>query len=379
MNLILNFIKKEFLQFKRDKRMFAVILVAPVLQLIFLGYAATLDVKDVKTVVWDQDKSQTSREFLEKYESSGYFTLKYYVSSYSEITELIDNGEVIMAIVIPPDFEKDVLSGKTSKLQTIFDGSDGNKALIAAGYSQGIIVSFASNIIIEFVERSGRKNLPVNKLPVIEAQTRAWYNPELVTRNYMLPGIVGLLIMVVTINLTSLAIVKEREIGTFEQLIVTPLKSYQIIIGKLVPFSILGFISITIVMTVMRYWFGIEVKGSVPLLYFAALLFMLSTLGLGLFVSTISKTQQQATMTSFFGVMMPMIYLSGFSFPIENMPVSIQYITYLIPLRYFITIVRGIILKGIGFEHLYDQFLALFIFGVLILALSSLRFNKKLE
>ena len=379
MNLILNFIKKEFLQFKRDKRMFGVILLAPVLQLIFLGYAATLDVKNVKTVVWDQDKSVTSRQFLEKYEKSGYFTMEYYVSSYDEITELIDNGEAIMAIIIPPDFEKDILSGKTSKLQTIFDGSDGNKTLIAAGYSQGITISFGTNIINEFLERSGRKNSPVTRLPVIEAETRAWYNPDLVTRNYMLPGIVGMLIMVVTINLTSLAIVKEKEIGTFEQLIVTPLKSYQIIIGKLVPFSILGFVSITIVITVMRFWFGIEVKGSVPLLYFAAFLFMLSTLGLGLFVSTISKTQQQATMTSFFAVMMPMIYLSGFSFPIDNMPMWVQYITYLIPLRYFITIVRGIILKGVGLDELYGQFLALFVFGIVILALSSLRFRKKLE
>lgn len=379
MNLILNFIKKEFLQFKRDKRMFGVILLAPVLQLIFLGYAATLDVKNVKTVVWDQDRSVTSREFLEKYEKSGYFSLLYYVSSYDEITGHIDNGNAIMAIIIPPDFEKDVLGGRTSKLQTIFDGSDGNKALIAAGYSQGITINFASNIINEFLERSGRKNSPVTRLPVIVAETRAWYNPDLVTRNYMLPGIVGMLIMVVTINLTSLAIVKEKEIGTFEQLIVTPLKSYQIIIGKLVPFSILGFVSITIVVTVMRFWFGIEVKGSVPLLYFAAFLFMLSTLGLGLFVSTVSRTQQQATMTSFFAVMMPMIYLSGFSFPIENMPMWIQYITYLIPLRYFITIVRGIILKGVGLNELYGQFLALLIFGIAILALSSLRFRKKLE
>ncbi len=379
MNLILNFIKKEFLQFKRDKRMFGIILLAPVVQLIFLGYAATLDVKNVKTVVWDQDKSVTSRSFLEKYEKSGYFSLIYYVSSYDEITQYIDNGDAIMAIIIPPDFEKDVMGGRTSKLQTIFDGSDGNKALIAAGYSQGITISFSSNIINEFLERSGRKNSPVTRLPVIEAETRAWYNPDLVTRNYMLPGIVGMLIMVVTINLTSLAIVKEKEIGTFEQLIVTPLKSYQIIIGKLVPFSILGFVSITIVVTVMRFWFGIEVKGSVPLLYFAAFLFMLSTLGLGLFVSTVSRTQQQATMTSFFGVMMPMIYLSGFSFPIENMPQWIQYITYLIPLRYFITIVRGIILKGVGFNELYGQFVSLLLFGIAILALSSLRFRKKLE
>ncbi len=379
MNLILNFIKKEFLQFKRDKRMFAVILIAPVIQLVFLGYAATLDVKEINTAVWDQDRSVSSREFIEKYEKSGYFKILHYVSSYEELEKLIDNGEVIMAIVIPPDFEKDMLSGRSTSLQTIFDGSDGNKALIAAGYSQGITISYAANILNEQIERSGRKNTILTRVPAIEAETRVWYNPDLLTRNYMLPGIVGLLIMIVTINLTSLAIVKEREIGTFEQLIVTPLKSYQMIIGKLVPFSILGFVSITIVITVMRFWFNIQVLGSVFQLYFASLLFMLSTLGLGLFVSTISKTQQQATMTSFFGVMMPMIYLSGFAFPIENMPVWIQYITYVIPLRYFITIVRGIILKGVGIGQLYDQFIALFVFGIFILTLSSLRFRKKLE
>ncbi|MCC6865709.1 MAG: ABC transporter permease [Ignavibacteria bacterium] len=379
MPLIFNFMKKEFLQFKRDKRMLAVILAAPVFQLIFLGYAATLDVKDVKTAVWDQDRSQTSRELIQKYEKSGYFNIKYNVTSYNEITRLIDNGDAVMSIIIPTDFEKNLLNSKSAKVQTIFDGSDGNKAIIAAGYSQGVLISFGSGIAAEFIERSGKKELPVMKIPVIEAETRAWYNPELLTRNYMLPGIVSLLIMVVTINLTSLAIVKEKEIGTFEQLIVTPLKSYQIIIGKLVPFLILGFISITIVMTVMSFWFGIEVKGSIILLYFSSLLFMFSTLGLGLFVSTISKTQQQATMTSTFGVMMPMIYLSGFTFPIENMPELVQYITYFIPLRYFITIVRAIILKGAGIEQLYTQYFALFIFGIIIIALSSLRFNKKLE
>jgi len=378
-NLILNFIKKEFLQFKRDKRMFGVILIAPVLQLIFLGYAATLDVKNVKTAVWDQDRSVTSREFIEKYEKSGYFEMVYYVSGYRELNELVDNGKVLMAIVIPRDFEKNIYSGKTAGLQTIFDGTDGNKALIAAGYSIGITSSFAGNLMNDFIERLGGKNSPLAKIPAIEAETRVWYNPDLATRNYMLPGIVGLLIMIITINLTSLAIVKEKEIGTFEQLIVTPLKPYQIIIGKLVPFSILGFAVITIVISVMRFWFDIEVRGSVVMLYLAALLFMLSTLGLGLFVSTVSRTQQQATMTSFFGVMMPMIYLSGFAFPIENMPQWIQYITYIIPLRYFITIVRGIILKGIGIENLYNEYLALLIFGAVILLLSSLRFRKKLE
>ena len=379
MNLIFNFIIKEFLQFKRDKRMFVVILIAPVIQLLFLGYAANLDIKNIKTVVWDQNKSSTSREYINGFSKSGYFSVDYYVSGYDEMTTLIDNGDAVVGIVIPPDFEKNIYGRKTAEVQFIFDGSDGNKASIAAGYSQSINLTYSANVITENIQRLGSVNSSMSKVPAFEADTRAWYNPDLTTRNYMLPGIVGMLIMVVTINLTSLAIVKEKEIGTFEQLIVTPLKPYQIIIGKLVPFSLIGFVSVTIVMTVMRYWFGIPVRGSVLLLYGAAFLFMLSTLGLGLFVSTISKTQQQASMTSFFGVMMPMIYLSGFSFPIENMPVVIQYITYLIPLRYFIIIVRGIILKGIGFDHLINEFAALLIFGIVILLLSSLRFQKKLE
>ncbi len=379
MSLIFNFIKKEFLQFRRDRRMFVIILIAPVIQLLFLGYAANLDVKNIKTAVWDQNKSSSSRDYLEGFEKSGYFSIDYNVSSYVEMTELIDKGNVIMGIVIPPDFEKNIYGNKPANVQFIFDGSDGNKTSIAAGYSQSINLTFGTNVVTEFVQRTGRVNSPIVKVPVIEAETRAWYNPDLTTRNYMLPGIVGLLIMVVTINLTSLAIVKEKEIGTFEQLIVTPLKPYQIIIGKLVPFSIIGFVSVTIVMTVMRYWFGIPIRGSVLLLYGAAFLFMFSTLGLGLFISTISKTQQQATMTAFFGIMMPMNFLSGFTFPLDNMPQVIQYITYLIPLRYFIVIVRGIILKGIGFEHLYKEFIALLIFGIVILFLSSLRFRKKLE
>ena len=378
MNVLLNFVKKEFLQFKRDKKMFAITLVAPVIQLFFLGYAATLDVKNVTTAVWDQDRSYSSREFIGKYEKSGYFTMDYYVTSYEELTELVDNGKVLMAIVIPRNFEKDITSGKGSSLQTIFDGSDGNKALIAAGYSISITTSYSAGIMNTLIERKGLKNLMM-RVPAIEAETRVWYNPDLATRQYMLPAIVGLLIMVVTIILTSLAIVKEREIGTFEQLIVTPLKPYQIIIGKFIPFSLMGIVSISLVITVMRYWFKIEIAGSVILLYAATILFMLSTLSLGLFVSTISKTQQQATMTAVFGIMMPMLYLSGFAFPIENMPMWIQYITYVIPLRYFITIVRGIILKGIGLENLKYEFLALLVFGLVLISFSSLRFRKKLE
>jgi len=375
MKLIYNFIIKEFLQFKRDKRMFMVVLIAPVIQLILLGYAATLDVKNIHTVVFDQDRTSESRGLINNFEKSGYFTIDYYVTNYDDLTKLIDNGDALMGLVIPTDFSKNLGAQKTTQLQTIFDGSDGNKTAIASGYVQGIISSYSQNLIVEILERKGIKK---SLMGSIQPEVRVWYNPDLTTRSYMLPSIVGLIIMLVTTSLTSLAIVKEREIGTLEQLIVTPIKPYQMILGKIIPFSILGFISVTIVMSVMRFWFQIPIRGSFVYLFFSAFLFMLSTLGLGLFISTISKTQMQAMITSAFGIMMPMIFLSGFTFPIENMPQTIQYFTYLIPLRYFIVILRGIVLKGIGIEDLWIETLLLFLFGILILALSSLRFKKNL-
>jgi ABC-2 type transport system permease protein len=376
MRMLFSFVKKEFLQFLRDRRMFMTIIIAPVIQLIFLGYAANMDVKVIHTVIFDQDRTETSRNFIRSFEKSGYFSIDYYVDNYRDLTQLIDKGDAIMGIVIPTDFEKKIGARKTVEVQTIFDGSDGNKAAISSGYTINIAANFSKDIMTQFLQTSGIKNPIAGSL---EPEVRVWYNPDLTTRVYMLPSIVGLIIMLVTTSLTSLAIVKEREIGTMEQLIVTPLKSYQMIAGKLIPFTILGFISATIVISVMRFWFNIEIKGSVFFLFLSSFLFMLSTLGLGLFISTIAKTQAQAMITSAFGVMMPMIFLSGFAFPIENMPVLIQYITYLIPLRYFIVILRGIILKGIGISDLWPQVLALIIFGTSILVLSSLRFNKKLE
>jgi ABC-2 type transport system permease protein len=376
MKIIYNFVIKEFLQFKRDKRMFMTIIIAPVIQLIFLGYAANMDIKVIHTVVFDQDRTETSREFIRSFESSGYFNIDYYVDNYSDLTKLIDKGDALVGIVIPTEFEKKIGAHRTVQVQTIFDGSDGNKAAISAGYSMGIAASFSQDIANKYLQTAGIKK---SLSGTIEPEVRVWYNPDLTTRVYMLPSIVGLIIMLVTTSLTSLAIVKEREIGTMEQLIVTPIKSYQIIAGKLVPFTILGFLSASIVISVMRFWFDIPIKGSVVFLFFSAFLFMLSTLGLGLFISTIAKTQAQAMITSAFAVIMPMIFLSGFAFPIENMPIFIQYVTYLVPLRYFIVILRGIILKGIGLNELWPQVTALLIFGTSILVLSSLRFRKKLE
>ncbi len=376
MKILRIFIIKEFIQFMRDPKMFGVVLIAPVIQLIFLGYAANRDIKDATTVLFDQDKSSVSREYIRSFDKSGYFSIDYNVNSYEELEHLIDDGKAFVGIIIPYDFEKDINNKRTANVQLILDGSDGNKASITAGYVQNITATFAQNISIEFLQKSGLKT---NLVSFIEPEARVWYNPNLTTRNYFLPSIVGLVLIIITVNMTSLAIVKEREIGTLEQLIVTPIKPYQMILGKLIPFSIIGIVAVTLVLSVMRFWFGIPIKGSVPFLFLSSFVFMLSTLGLGLFVSTISRTQQQAMITSAFLVIMPMIFLSGFSFPIENMPQIIQYVTYIIPLKYFIIIIRGIVIKGLGFYDLWREVLVLFFMGAIILIISSLRFSKRLE
>jgi len=376
MKTILHIVKKEFLQFKRDPKMFGIILIAPIVQLIFLGYAATLDLNTVHTIFYDQDKTVTSRKFIEEFKSSGFFQLDHYADNYKDVQTEIERGKSLVAIVIPKDFEKKINRRETAQLQAIFNGSDGNSASIAAGYIATIVTTFSKQIVQDFIDLSGRKISPTGN---INAEVRVWYNPELTTRNFMVPAIVGLLVSIVTLILTSLAVVKEKEIGTLEQLIVTPIKPLQLIIGKLIPFVVLGFVSVTIVIIAMNLIFGISVRGSTLFLFLSSFLYILSTLGLGLFVSTVSKTQQQAMMIAIFAVMMPMIYLSGFAFPVENMPKVIQYISYIIPLKYFIIIIRGVILKGNGFaQHWFDAAMLLAM-GILILFFSALRFRKRLE
>jgi ABC-2 type transport system permease protein len=376
MKTIFKIVRKEFLQFKRDPRMFQIILVAPVVQLIFLGYAATLDIKSIHTLVYDQDKTSASRNLIERFESSGFFSIDYYTENYKDASNLLANGKVLLMLVIPKNFEKRIERHQTAGLQAIFDASDGNTASITSGYVVQIISKYSQNIILSLMDKTGRKIIPAGKL---SSEVRVWYNPTLKTRNFMVPGIVGLLLSIITLLLTSLAVVKEKEVGTLEQLIVTPIKPYQLILGKLIPFVVLGFIAVIIVLAAMRIVFAIEVRGSLVFLFVSAFLYILSTLGLGLFVSTVSKTQQQAMMISIFGILMPMVYLSGFAFPIENMPKIIQYISYFIPLRYFINIIRGVILKGVGFHELWLDALVLLLMGMLILFLSARRFQRRLE
>jgi ABC-2 type transport system permease protein len=374
MKTVYHLIRKEFIQFRRDRRMMMLSFIAPVLQLIVLGYAATTDVKDIPMVVYDQDRSAVSRDYISQFVRSGYFVVEHEVYSLDAIDPLIERGTVWMGLVIPAGFSDNLLAARPAHVQLIADGSDANSAGISMSYASQITGTYSQNIIAE-----AREQMPLGLRPArVNAETRVWYNPELKSRNFMVPGVLAMVLMIITMTLTSLGVVKEKEIGTLEQLLVTPIKPYQLILGKLFPFAVIGIVDVILVLLVTRWWFGVPLRGSVPLLFGLSGLFLLTTLGLGLFVSTISRTQQQAMMTAQFFFFMPFIYLSGFTFPIENMPEAIQYLTFGIPLRYYIVIIRGLFLKGVGVAELWMQGAALIAFGVAILTLAVWRFRSTL-
>jgi ABC-2 type transport system permease protein len=369
---IIALLKKEFGQLFRDRRLLPIVFVAPVLQLTFLGFAASLDVKNISMVVCDLDKTQESRSFIQKFSNSGYFTIEYATEDYNSIQQYIDNNKVIMALVIPPKFGDKVLRGESASIQVILDGSEGNTAAISMGYVNQIVIGASTQILTEVLGGNGLSGR-------VDAQVRTWYNPALKSRNFMVPGVLVLILLITTTNLTAMAIVKEKEVGTLEQIMVTPIRSYELILGKLIPFTIIGMANVCIVLTVMVFGFSIPIKGSVVLLIVLTGTFLMTSLGVGLFVSTISKTQQQAMMTAVFFVMMPMMYISGFVFPIENMPLPLQYLSLGIPMRYYLIIIRSIILKGVGIGTLWPQACMLVLMGLAILVASAMRFRKKLD
>ncbi|MBU1297539.1 MAG: ABC transporter permease [Bacteroidetes bacterium] len=373
MRIIRELIIKEFLQIRRDKRMLPIIFIVPILQIIILGYAATLDIKNIGLLICDLDGSFKSREFVSQFVTSGHFTLLGSVESPKQIDTYLDRSEVTLAIIIPRDFSKKILSGNQADIALIADGSDANTANISLSYATQIISRYSKNILAKKISA-----LPI-RIPLISAEPRVWFNPDLRSANFMVPGVIALVLLIITMTLTSVAIVREKEIGTLEQLLVTPIKPYQLIIGKITPYVIIGFIDMALVLTIAVIWFDIPIKGSVILLFGLSALFIMTTLGLGIFVSTISRTQQQAMMTAQFFVFFPFIFLSGFTFPIDNMPWIIRQITYLIPLRYFLEIIRGIILKGASLDILWQQTLALIAFGVVILTFSIFRFRNILK
>ncbi len=354
--------------------MFIVSFIAPIFQLLILGYAATFDVSKIPMVICDFDNSSSSRELIRNFTSMDYFTVIGYYDKMKEIDHQLDDGHASVALVIPKDFEKILGAGRSAPLQFIADGTETSSANIGLSYASIIVSRMMQNIVLESLVRRGSVTMPAR----VSTEFRVWYNPDLKSRNFMVPGVLGLLLMVMTMMLTSLAIVKEKELGTLEQLVVTPIKPYQLIIGKLTPFFLIGVVDVVLVIFFASLVFSLPVKGGALLLLFLTLIFLMTTLGLGLFISTISRTQQQAMMTAIFFFMLPMIFFSGFVFPIENMPKIIQYVSYLMPLRYYFVIVRGLFLKGVGLNILWTQALALLMFGSVILSMSVMRFQKRL-
>lgn len=372
MQRIIALLKKEFGQLFKDKKLLPIVFIAPVLQLTFLGFAASLDVKNISMVLCDLDKTQASREFVEKFTNSGYYTIEYSTEDYNSVQYYLDANKASMALVIPPKFGDKILRRETAKVQIFLDGGEGNTAAITMGYANQIIAKYSTQILTEVIGGG----LAIGG---VNPEIRAWYNPALKSRNYMVPGVLVLILLITTTNLTSMAIVKEKEIGTLEQIMVTPIKSYELILGKLIPFTMIAIINVCVVLTVMVFGFGIPIKGSLLLLFGLCGLFLLTSLGLGLFVSTVSRTQQQAMMTAQFFILMPMMYISGFTFPIENMPKLLQIVSFAMPMRHFLIILRSIILKGVGISTLWMEAGALLVMGSVILTASVLRFRKKLD
>jgi ABC-2 type transport system permease protein len=361
---------KEFLELRLNPRLFGVVVVAPIIQLTLLGYAATTDIKDVPLVVADGDRSARSRELVSRFEGSTNFNLVATVTTVAEIEPYLERGIAWLALSVPAGYGAALEQHAPATIQVVADGSDANSTTVALGHATSLIAGYAQELVAASQPASAAA-------PPIEARIRVWYNPRLESRFFMIPGVLALVLLVVTANLAAMAVVREKELGTLEQLNVTPLRRSELIVGKLLPYGLIAMVDVLLVVAVAVGWFQIPLRGSLLLLLSMSLVYVLSTLALGLFISTISDTQQQAMMTSTFFFLTPMIYLSGFIFPIENMPAIIQKATYLIPLRYYLVIVRGIFLKGIGLDLLWPQAVALAAWGTGMLALAVLRSRKR--
>ena len=375
---------KELIELKEDPRLFGLVILAPIIQLLMLGYAATTDVRNVPIVVADADRSAASRDLVERFTASPNFSVIAVVNSVHEIDPYLERGRAWMALAIPSAYGESLGAGRAQTVQVIADGSDANSSNVALGYAANLIAGYAQELGVRRAAAIGAGSgggPPEGGHDVpgrgIEARVRVWFNPRLESRDFMIPGVLAMLLLVVTTNLSSMGIVREKELGTLEQLNVTPLRRWELIVGKLLPYALIGMIDVFLVIAVAVLWFQIPLRGSAWLLIALTLVYLLTTLGLGLFVSTVSSTQQQAMMTTTFFFLTPMIWLSGFVFPIENMPIVIQVVTYLVPLRYFLVIVRSIFLKGVGIETLWPQVAALTAWGVAVLSLAIARSTKR--
>jgi ABC-2 type transport system permease protein len=371
-------IVKEFLQIRRDVRMIPVIFVAPVVQLILFGFAVNTDVTDVPTVLVDLDRTAASRDLVARFVRSGYFQLVGSEDRAADVDRWLVTGHAQLGLVVGRGFGAALASGGEARLQVIADGSDASSANVALGYAGALARGYGAEIQIR---RLGElRDTSALRLPgQVELEPRVFYNPDLKSRWFYVPAVLAMILMVMTMLLSAMGVVREKEIGTMEQLIVTPIRPWQLLVGKLAPFAIIGLVQMFLVTAVTVFGFGVPLAGSFTLLLGLTMLFLLSTLGLGLLISTLVQNQQQAMMASAFGAMLPMIYLSGLIFPIENMPPAIQLVTYAVPLRYYADIIRGVFLRGSGIDVLWPQAVALLGMGLAIFAVASLRFRKRLD
>jgi ABC-2 type transport system permease protein len=344
------------------------------MQLFLLGYAATNDVRNVPLAVFDQSLSSEARALLDAYRAADYFQVAYSVSSDAEMQSLIERGSARAGLIIPPDYATQLKAG-SAQVIFILDGSDPTVASTALSAAQLIGQSYSTQILTEKVARSGQT---IKLQPPVEVRTTVWYNPDLVSAYFMIPGVIGMILYAITAILTASAVVRERERGTIEQLIVTPIRPWELVIGKIMPYTLLGLFDTLEVLLIGHWWFGVPIRGSLTLIVLLSVVFLLSGLGIGLFASTIANTQQEAMLTVWM-TLLPSIFLSGFFFPLEAMPKVLQWISYAMPLRYYLSIIRVLLLKGVGIASMLPDVIALTLFGVVIMGAAAMRFRKRLD
>ncbi len=371
---LVSLIRKEFIQIVRDPRTLVLTFIFPVIMLFLLGYAVTNDVRNIPLAVLDQDQSRQSRALLDAYRSADYFRMEFVVNNEEEMRSLIDSNKARAGIIIPPDYGKQLTAGRVAQVAFIIDGSDPNVAATALSAAVLVGQSQSARVLVERAVRSGRSSAPVEQ--PVDVRTQVWYNPGMVSAYYMIPALSGMILQFLTTMLTSTSIVRERERGTIEQLIVTPLRSWELVAGKLVPYVLIAFFDTLEVLVAGVLLFQVPINGSLGLLLLLSGLFLVTTLGLGLLISTLANTQQEAMLTTMFTIM-PSIFLSGFFFPLAAMPTILQIASYAVPLRYFLIIARGIVLKGVGLATVWAQVAALGAYAVVVLALASVRLSRE--
>ncbi len=371
---LMSIIRKEFLQIRRDPRTLILVVFMPIMQLFLLGYAATTDVKNVSLAVWDQNRTPQSRELLDAFAAANYFRINYTVGSDAEYRDLIERGLARAVLIIPADYDRRLAEG-TAQVSIVLDGSDAIVGSSALSTARLIGQAYATQVMDEQVALTGRVE---SLTPPLEVRTQVWYNPDLVSAYFNIPGVIGMILSFITALLTATAVVRERERGTIEQLIVTPIRPWELVVGKILPYVILAFVNVVEVLIIGHWWFGVPVRGDLGLIFVLSGLFVLSSLGIGLFASTIANTQQEAVLTVM-TTLLPTVFLSGFFFPIDAMPQFLQAVSYLIPLRYYLVIIRSLLVKGVGFSALETQTAALAVFAILIMGAAAARFRKRLD